>query len=463
MKKIQRHLLAFAAIGSFTASSTACLADAQQAYKPAAARTLLRAGHVLDVHTGKETAAETIIITGDKITAVAPTASTPAQAGDREIDLTGYTVMPGLIDVHTHLTMATNFDPYFELSMTPAKEAILGVENAKTTLEAGFTTVRNVGANGFTDVALRDEINEGRIPGPHMQVSGPALGITGGHMDENLLPEQYHVVGEGVADGIPAVQHRVRQNIKYGADLIKIGASGGVLSKGDDPQASQYTLEEMQAIVADAHRLGRKVAAHAHGAQAILWASEAGVDSIEHGSYLDDAGIAMMKKHGTYLVPTAYLIDWVQQYGKLPPFYQQKMKDVSAVEKQNAIKAIKAGVKVALGTDAAVYPHGLNAHELDVYVNQFGMSPLAAIQTGTVNAADLMGWSDKVGSLEAGKWADIIAIQGDPLSDVKLLQHVPFVMRSGIVFKDEAHPGAVDKLVAAAATTSNTIGTENSF
>ncbi|WP_263380776.1 metal-dependent hydrolase family protein [Granulicella paludicola] len=463
MKNIQRHLLAFATIGSFTALSTALMADAQQAYRPAAARTLIRAGHVLDVHTGKEAAAETIIITGDKITALAPTASTPAQAGDREIDLSGYTVMPGLIDVHTHLTMATNFDPYFELSMTPAKEAILGVENAKTTLEAGFTTVRNVGANGFTDVALRDEIDEGHIPGPHMQVSGPALGITGGHMDENLLPEQYHVVGEGVADGIPAVQHMVRQNIKYGADLIKIGASGGVLSKGDDPQASQYTLEEMQAIVADAHRLGRKVAAHAHGAQAILWASEAGVDSIEHGSYLDDAGIAMMKKHGTYLVPTAYLIDWVQQYGKLPPFYQQKMKDVSAVEKQNAIKAIKAGVKVALGTDAAVYPHGLNAHELDVYVNQFGMTPLAAIQTGTVNAADLMGWSDKVGSLEAGKWADIIAIQGDPLSDVKLLQHVPFVMRSGIVFKDEAHPTAVDKLVAAAPSTPNTIGTENSF
>jgi imidazolonepropionase-like amidohydrolase len=437
---------------SLAAAAILIPAHAQLTYKPAAPRTLLRAGHVLDVHTGKENAAETIVIEGDKIVAIAPTSSTPAKPGDREIDLTAYTVMPGLIDVHTHLTMATNFDPYFELSMTPAKEAILGVENAKTTLEAGFTTVRNVGANGFTDVALRDEINAGHIPGPHMQVSGPALGITGGHMDENLLPSQYHVVGEGVADGIAGVQHMVRQNIKYGADLIKIGASGGVLSKGDDPQASQYTLEEMQAIVADAHRLGRKVAAHAHGAQAILWASEAGVDSIEHGSYLDEAGIAMMKKHGTYLVPTAYLIDWVQQFGNLPPIYQQKMKDVSAVEKQNAIRAIKAGVKVALGTDAAVYPHGLNAHELDVYVNQFGMSPLAAIQTGTVNAADLMGWSDKVGSLTPGKWADIIAVPGDPLADVKILQHVPFVMKSGIIYKDEAQPAAVDKLVASTPT-----------
>jgi imidazolonepropionase-like amidohydrolase len=404
-----------------------------------AARTLIRTGHILDVKTGAEPAAQTIVVTGDRITAIAPTASTPKQAGDTEIDLTKYTVMPGLIDVHTHLTNANNFDPYFELSMTPAKEAIIGVENAKVTLEAGFTTVRNVGANDFTDVALRDEINAGHIPGPHMQVSGPALGITGGHMDENLLPYEYHIHGQAVADGIPAVQHQVRENIKYGADLIKIGATGGVLSKGDDPQASQYTLEEMQAIVADAHRLGRKVAAHAHGAQGILWASEAGVDSIEHGSYLNDEGIAMMKKKGTYLVPTAYLIDWMQQYGNLPPIYQQKMKDVSAVEKQNAIRAIKAGVKIALGTDAAVYPHGLNAHEVDVYVNQFGMSPLAGIQTGTINAADLMGWTDKVGTIEPGKWADIIAIDGDPLKDVKILQHVPFVMKAGVVYKDETH------------------------
>jgi len=400
-------------------------------------RTLVRAGHILDVKTGAEPAAQTIIVTGDRITAIAPTASTPKQPGDIEIDLSRYTVMPGLIDVHTHLTGANNFDPYFELTMTPAKEAIIGVENAKVTLEAGFTTVRNVGANSYTDVALRDEINAGHIPGPHMQVSGPALGITGGHCDENLLPFEYHQVGEGVADGIAAVQQKVRQNIKYGADLIKICATGGVLSKGDDPQASQYTLEEMQAIVADAHRLGRKVAAHAHGAQGILWATEAGVDSIEHGSYLDDAGIAAMKKHGTYFVPTAFLVDWMQQNGHLPSFYAQKMKDVSTVEKQNAIKAIRAGVKVALGTDAAVYPHGLNAHEIDVYVNQFGMSSLEGIQTGTINAADLMGWTDRVGTLEPNKYADIIAIEGDPLKDVKLLQHVPFVMKSGTVYKNE--------------------------
>jgi imidazolonepropionase-like amidohydrolase len=402
-------------------------------------RTLVRTGHILDVKTGAEPAAQTIIVTGDRITAIAPTASTPKQAGDTEIDLTRYTVMPGLIDVHTHLTGDTNFDPYHELTMTPAKEAIIGVENAKVTLEAGFTTVRNVGAGDYTDVALRDEINAGHIPGPHMQVSGPPLGITGGHCDENLLPFEYHRVGEGVADGIAAVQQKVRQNIKYGADLIKICATGGVLSKGDDPQASQYTLEEMQAIVADAHRLGRKVAAHAHGAQGILWASEAGVDSIEHGSYINDEDVAMMKQHNTYLVPTAYLVDWMKQYGHLPALYQQKMIDVSAAMKANHKKAIAAGVKVALGTDAAVYPHGLNAHEIDVYVNQYGMSPLQGIQTGTINAADLMGWTDRIGTLEPGKWADIIAIEGDPLKDVRLLQHVNFVMKSGTVYKDETH------------------------
>lgn len=429
--------------------SAARAAVAQPSYQPLSGRTLIRAGHVIDVHTGKELEGETIIVKGDRIIAMARTAETRPGSGDRVVDLSQYTVLPGMIDVHTHLTMSPNFDPYFELSMTPGKEAILGVENAKTTLDAGFTSVRNVGANGWTDVALRDEINAGHIPGPHMQVSGPALGITGGHMDDNLLPERYHQVGEGVADGVAGVQHMVRQNIKYGADLIKIGASGGVLSKGDDPQASQYTLEEMQAIVADAHRLGRKVAAHAHGAQAILWATEAGVDSIDHGSYIDAKAIAAMKAHGTYLVPTSYLYDWYKENGKLPEFYAQKMRDVTAVARANHKKAIAAGVKVAMGTDSAVYPHGLNAHELEVYVRDYGMTPLESLQTTTLNAADLMGWSDRAGALDAGKWADVIAVSGDPLQDIRTLQHVVFVMKGGVIYKDEAQPASVDKLVAA--------------
>jgi imidazolonepropionase-like amidohydrolase len=400
-------------------------------------RTLVRAGHVLDVKSGKLSEGETIVVVGDSIQSVAPTVSVAAQPGDVVVDLGGMTVMPGLIDVHTHITGNADFDPYRELIETDAKAAINGVVNARTTLMAGFTSIRNVGAAGYVDVDLRDAINAGQVGGPHMLVSGPPLGITGGHCDENLLPVSYHLTADGVADGIAGVQQKVRQNIKYGADLIKICATGGVLSKGDDPQASQYTLEEMKAIVADAHRLGRKVAAHAHGAQGILWASEAGVDSIEHGSYINDEAIAEMKKNGTYLVPTLYLEDWMIEKGSLPPFYQQKMKDVSAVAKRNIKHAVESGVKVALGTDAAVYPHGLNAHELDVYVNQIGMTPLAALQSATVNAADLMGWTAKTGTLEAGKWADMIAVEKNPLEDVRVLQDVKFVMKGGVVYKNE--------------------------
>jgi imidazolonepropionase-like amidohydrolase len=400
-------------------------------------RTLVRAGHVLDVKAGKLSDAQTIVVAGDTILSIGPTASVSQQPGDTVIDLGGMTVMPGMIDVHTHLTGNPDFDPFKEVTSTDAKEAITGVVNARTTLLAGFTTVRNVGAGAYTDVDLRDAINTGQVPGPHMLVSGPPLGITGGHCDDNLLPAQYHSVADGVADGIAEVQHKVRQNIKYGADLIKICATGGVLSKGDDPQASQYTLEEMQAIVAEAHRLGRKVAAHAHGAQGILWAAKAGVDSIEHGSYIDDAAIAEMKKDGTYLVPTLYLEDWQIEKGKLPAFYHQKMVDVSAVAKANIKRAMQAGVKIALGTDAAVYPHGLNAHELDVYVNQLGMAPLAALQSTTINAADLMGLTAKTGTLEPGKWADMIAVEKNPLDDVRVLQDVKFVMKAGVVYKGQ--------------------------
>jgi len=302
-----------------------------------------------------------------------------------------------------------------------------------------LTTVRNVGADGYADVALRDAINAGDVPGPRMLVSGPALSITGGHCDNDLLPYQYHATADGVADGVEAVQHKVREVIKYGADLIKVCATGGVLSRGDDPNASQYTLEEMKAIVADAHQLGRKVAAHAHGAQGVIWASEAGVDSVEHGHLMNDSAVAMLKKNGTYLVPTLYLTDWQREHAaeaNLPDFAKKKMEMVSQVGKANIMKAFEAGVKIGMGTDAAVYPHGLNAHELAVYVS-LGMTSLQAFQTATINDADLLGWSDKVGTLETGKWADIIGVDGDQLQDITTLQHVKFVMKGGEVVKNE--------------------------
>src|SRR5258707_6644706 len=394
----------------------------QPTQQPQAQHVVIHAGHMLDVKTGKMLDNVTVVIDGNKVTSVSGGASqSDNQAGACVINLPNATLMPGLIDAHTHLTFDPNFG-YQELGISIPKEALIGVKNARITLEAGFTTVRNVGASGYTDIALRDAINEGLVPGPRMDASGPALSISGGHCDNNLLPFEYHAQSDGVADGVEGVQHKVREIIKYGADVIKVCATGGVLSKGDDPRASQYTLEEMKAIVAGAHRLGRKVAAHAHGAQGIAWAAEAGVDSIEHGSYIDDAGIAMMKKNGTYLVPTLYLADWMRENAVkigLPAMYATKMKDVTAVSRQNVKKAFNAGVKIAFGTDAAVYPHGLNAHEFAVYV-QIGMTPLQAIQTATVNAADLLGWS-KIGSIETGNFADIIAVNGDPLKDVTLL------------------------------------------
>jgi imidazolonepropionase-like amidohydrolase len=412
----------------------ASVSFAQPSATPATTqKTYVHAAHMLDVKTGKTLDNVLITIDGDKITAIG---SGAAPAGATVIDLPNATILPGLIDAHTHLTGDPNFG-YQELGISIPKEALIGAKNARITLQAGFTTVRNVGASGYTDVALRDAINEGMVPGPRMMVSGPPLSITGGHCDQNLLPYEFHATADGTADGIEHVQQKVREIIKYGADVIKICATGGVLSKGDDPRASQYTLEEMKAIVADAHRLGRKVAAHAHGAQGIAWAAEAGVDSIEHGTYIDDNGIKIMKEHGTYLVPTQYLGDWMRENAAkigLPPMYADKMKAVTSVSRQNLKHAFDAGVKVAFGTDAAVYPHGLNAHEFAVYV-QMGMTPIQAIQTATVNAADLLGWTDRVGSLEPGKFADIVAVDGDPTKDVTLLQNPVFVMKGGTVYK----------------------------
>jgi imidazolonepropionase-like amidohydrolase len=414
-------------------------ANPTSAQEPKPKRTVIRAGRVLDVRTGALRANQAIVIDGDKITQIVPAADAPASGVDVTIDLPDATLLPGLIDAHTHLTFELGSLGYAGLGISTAREALRGARNARVTLEAGFTTVRNLGAKDYADIALRDAINDGDVIGPRIIASGPALGITGGHCDENLLPPAFHLEGDGVADGVEAVQHKVREVIKYGADVIKICATGGVLSKGDDPNASQYTVEEMKAIVADAHRLGRRVAAHAHGAEGIRWASEAGVDSIEHGHFMDDAAIATMKKNGTYLVPTLFLTEYMQQHLKdsgVPDFSKKKMREVAAIAPINVKKAFAAGVKVAFGTDAAVYPHGLNAGEFHVYV-KLGMTPLAAIQTATINASDLLGPKFQVGTLDPGKWADIIAVDGDPTKDVTILEHVKFVMKGGAVYKNE--------------------------
>jgi imidazolonepropionase-like amidohydrolase len=398
----------------------------------------VHAGHLLDVKSGKTLNDQTLVVEDGKIVSSGASAEAKIPNDAVRIELPNATVLPGLIDTHTHLTMDPKFG-YETLALSTSRQALTGAKNARLTLLAGFTTVRNVGAKEFSDVALRDAINAGDVPGPRMLVSGPPLSITGGHCDNNMLPFEYHATSDGVADGIAAVQHKVRENIKYGADLIKVCATGGVLSLGDNPQHSQFTLEEMKAIVADAHRLGRKVAAHAHGAEGIRWAAEAGVDSVEHGSYIDDAGIAAMKEHGTYLVPTLYLGDWmIDNAGltRLPAPLLAKAKEVIPAARKNIAHAFAAGVKVALGTDAAVYPHGLNAHEFETMV-KLGLTPLQSIQAGTVNAADLLGWSGKVGTLEPGAWADIVAVDGDPLKDITTLQRMKFVMKGGEVVKND--------------------------
>jgi imidazolonepropionase-like amidohydrolase len=417
---------------------TAPVAAPQSAPSPTPVkRVVLVVGRLLDVKTGRVATDQAIAIEGDTIAAITPKAQAKTD-GATVVELPGALAMPGLIDAHVHLTDDPKVKGYPALGISVAREALIGAKNAKTTLYAGFTTVRNVGAGGWSDVALKDAIDAGDLEGPRMDVSGPALSITGGHCDNNLLPFDFtSSVPDGVADGVEHAQHKVRETIKFGATVIKVCATGGVLSKGDDPQASQFSLEELKAIVADAHRLGRRVAAHAHGAQGIRFSVEAGIDSIEHGTYIDDAAIDAMKKKGTYLVPTLTTVDWVGTHTKeLPAYAQEKATQVAAAAFKNIAHAFARGVKVALGTDAGVYPHGMNARELALQV-KLGRTPLQAIQSGTVDAADLLGWSQRVGALEPGKYADVIAVDGDPTSDVTTLEHVKFVMKGGVVYRNE--------------------------
>lgn len=395
----------------------------------------IKAGRVLDVRTGQMLNNAFILIEGERITAVGANITVPA--GAEVIDLKTMTVLPGLIDSHIHLTFDIGVTASVGSIRSFSRQALTGAKNARLTLLAGFTTVRNLHARGYSDIALRDAINAGDVPGPRLLASGPALSITGGHTDENALPWEFHYSAEGVADGVEGVRAKTREIIKYGADVIKFCATGGVLSLGDDPQHAAFTLEEMKTIVAEAHRLGRKVAAHAHGGEGLKQAVLAGVDSIEHGTYIDDEGIRLMKERGTYLVPTIYLTDWfLENYEKLglPAPIIAKAKVVMPAMKKNLTHAIQQGVPVAFGTDAAVYPHGLNAREFAVLV-RMGLTPLQAIQTATVNASKLLGREGSIGAVEVGKYADLIAVEGDPTKDVTELERVRFVMKGGVVVR----------------------------
>jgi imidazolonepropionase-like amidohydrolase len=426
--KLKHFVVAAATAGALGLAATAPAADQL---------VVIRAGKLVDVIGGKVLTDQAIVINGERIVSVGPSAGASIPAGARVIDLSAETVLPGLVDAHTHLTGNPNMHGYQSLGVSDIRAALYGAHAARVTLEAGFTTVRNVGASGFGDVALRDAINDGEVPGPRMRVSGYPLGIQGGHCDNNLLPHDFHYVDGGVADGPWAARAKVREMAKYGADTIKICASGGVLSKGDEPGAQQYTLEEMKAIVDEAHKLGRKVAAHAHGTSSIRDAILAGVDSVEHASLIDDEGIKLARERGTFLVMDIYNDDFILQEGAkagMLPESLEKERALGQLQRDNFRKAFRGGAKMAFGTDAGVYPHGDNAKQF-YYMVKYGMTPMQAIQAATVNGADLLGWNDRIGSLSAGKFADIIAVKGDPLADPAVLTKVDFVMKGGAVVK----------------------------
>lgn len=430
----------FFAIGLLILALPAALA---QATPPT---VYVKAGHLFDATGDNLRDNMVLIVEGERIAKVAPASQVTIPAGAMVVDLSQAWVLPGLIDCHTHLeARADHYDPIWDVRDTPFMGGFNGVVNANKTLQAGFTSVRDVGSQPFFAVDLRRAIDEGLFPGPRVVASGPPISITGGHGDLNgfapgvenrMYPAER---GYSLADGPEEVRHQVREQIKYGVDVIKLHATGGVLSLGDKPGAEQLTYEEMKMAVDEAHRTGRKVAAHAHGTQGIKNAIRAGVDSIEHGSLIDQEGIEMMKARGTYLVADIYNDDYILgkavEFG-LPKENVEKEKTVGRLQRENFAKAVAAGVKIAFGTDAGVYPHGDNAKQFH-YMVKFGMTPAGAIRAATSSAADLIDRAHDVGTLEAGKFADLIAVTANPLERVEVLEHVSFVMKGGKVYKDE--------------------------
>lgn len=405
---------------------------------------VLRSAQIIDGTGAGPIRNGVIVVTDDKIIAIGASGNVTIPAGAKVIDLGDATLMPGFIDAHTHIIGRVLGDPEGGNSRVHDYDsfgAILAVGNAQKTLLGGFTTIRNVGAGNFDDMALRKAIYDGWVIGPRMQTAGHSLGITGGHCDENgfkpgLADGDYKT---GIADGPEAVRAAVRYQVKYGADLIKTCATGGVLSEGDAVGATQYTFEELKAMVDEAHKLERKVAAHAHGTEGIKIATRAGVASIEHGSFLDEEGAKLMAKNGTYLVPTLMAGETVERLAKsgiLKGFRGEKAL-AAATAMRSAIKiAIANRVLIALGTDAGVIQHGTNAHEFVLMVEWGGMRPIDAITAGTLNGAKLLGLDKTIGSLSIGKFADIVAVPGDPLKDIKKMESTVFVMKNGVIYKE---------------------------
>jgi len=430
---MKRFALALTAL-LFTAAPLTALA--QNKDEPV---TIIHAGQMLDTEKGRLLKDRFIVIEGEKIVdVISASAAARLEEPDSFIDLSSMTVLPGLTDSHVHLTSDASIHGYKRLTRSVPRSAITGVVNAHKTLMAGFTTVRNLGASGFADIDLMNAIEEGDILGPRILPAGRSIGITGGHCDNNLLPYEYGQKAGGVADGPWAVRAKVRENNKYGAKVIKFCGTGGVLSKGTKIGAQQFSFEEMKAIVDEAHLLGLKVAVHAHGEDGINTAIRAGVDSIEHASLISDDGIAAAKKAGTYLSMDIYVSDYILSEGEEAGILEEslaKERIVGKAQRERFEAAVKKGANIAYGTDAGVYPHGDNARQL-AYLVEWGMSPLQALQTATLANARLFGIEEAIGSISAGKYADIIAVTNNPLDDITALESVDFVMKNGAVVKD---------------------------
>jgi imidazolonepropionase-like amidohydrolase len=405
---------------------------------PATRRVAVRAAHLLDSVSGQRTDDVVVLVEGDRIAQVGSRLAIPN--GTEVVDLGRATILPGLIDVHTHLSSQSGEYYSDTFRRSPIDAAVRASTYARRTLEAGFTSVRDVGSAEFIDVALRDAIKEGAIAGPRMAVATLPLSATGGHGDLNgFSPYLRFELFSGIADGPDELRKKIRENIKRGADWIKVLAGAGVLSEEESAGAPQYSQQELDAVVAEAAMWGRRVAAHAHGAEAIKRAARAGVASVEHGGLVDEEGVRIMKERGTYLVPDIITDVYILDHGpeqQLPAKIIDKERALRPQQDANWSRAMKTGVKFAFGTDAGVYPHGENARQFALLVKHLGMPPIDAIRMATTNAADLLGWQDRVGRVAPGFYADLIAVAGDPLADVSELERVRWVMKGGVVYKN---------------------------